>query len=114
MNDSNFLKIYLRHTNGTGEKVSINSLLSSKMLYNWVGQIFALPDKSFDLIVRGVKILDTSEITLQELSVESDSIVHVQEKKHESTSPSIELRVFCQGSIYSYHTSVDSTFMHLK
>lgn len=82
MSDNNFLKIYLRLTNGTGEKVSVNPLLTSKMLYNWVTQIFTLPDKSFDLVVRGVRIIDTCEITLQDLNVESDSIVHIQKKKH--------------------------------
>lgn len=117
MSDNNFLKIYLRLTNGTGEKVSVNPLLTSKMLYNWVTQIFSLPEKSFDLVVRGMRIIDTCEITLQDLSVESDSIVHIQNKKHEGTVVAphcIELRVFCQGSIYSYSTSADSTFQHLK
>jgi hypothetical protein len=60
MNDSNYLKVYLRKTNGSGELILINPQLTARSLHHYTSQIFNIPYKSFSLISKNIKILDTT------------------------------------------------------
>ena len=69
MYETNFFKLYLRQTSGAGEKIIINPLVTLRQLYNSVGQIFNLADKSFDIYFKGEKLLEKSEKTIEELKI---------------------------------------------
>lgn len=53
MNDMKFLCIYLRKTNGAGEKVTVNPLVTTKQLYGFANQVLKMGDRKLSLYFRG-------------------------------------------------------------
>ncbi len=48
-----FLCIYLRTTNGAGEKITVNPLVTTKQLYGFTSQILKMGERKLDLYFRG-------------------------------------------------------------